>query len=126
MPSITYNRIGNGEFTKELLDQNFAAIGEYTIAMEELFTALNEKSNAMSADIHAMAKIVTKLQTPKSSIMPFVLGAGVGILIYRNRQKVKAMMESAAQKAEQQAAQQRKDETIKTEAQRADQPNANA
>lgn len=122
MHSISYTSVGDREFTKELLDSNFAAIGEYSIKMGNVVAALNEKSNAMSADIHAMAKIVTELQKPKtpSQLLPFAAGIVVGFYLYNNRQKAKELWE----KATQEAAEQRKDETIKTESERTDKSNS--
>lgn len=117
---VSYTPIGDGVFTTELLDKNFAAYSTFSQNLAEIVAQLNEKTNAMSADIHAMAKIVTELQKPKGSIAPYIIGAGIGIYIYRNRQRVKAMMEYASQQAEQQ----RKEETIKTEAHRADKSDA--
>lgn len=119
---ISYNPIGNGEFTKELLDQNFAAIGEYTIQMGNVVAALNAKTNAMSADITAMAKIVSDLSRnrQKSTFLPFVIGVGVGAWILHRREKLAALIERAVEEAEKQ----RQDDTYKTEAHRADQPSA--
>lgn len=119
MHSISYTSVGDREFTKELLDNNFAAIGEYSIRMGDVVAALNEKSNAMSADITAMAKIVTDLQKRRNPLVPFVIGVGVGLYLYNNRRKIERLVETARQEA----SQQRKDETIKTESERTDKPN---
>lgn len=115
---VHYTPIGDGVFTTELLDQNFQALSQFSQQIGERFVQLNEKSNAMNADILALAKIVKSMQKPTGSIAPYIIGAGIGIYIYRNRQKVKAMMDYASQQAEQQ----RKEETLKTKAERADQP----
>lgn len=117
---IKYTPIGDGQFTTEILDQNFAAYSEALNSLANSVAVLNETTNAINNDLLGLAKVVSSMQKAKGSVTPFLLGAGIGIYIYRNRLKVKAMMDYASQ----QAAEQRKEEPIKTEAQRADKPTA--
>lgn len=77
--AINYVPIGAGEFTKELLDSNFAHIASYTQYIDQRFGALEEAVSALSK--HALA--VDKVLSKKPSLLKWAIIGGVGYYAYR-------------------------------------------
>lgn len=121
MNHVHYTPIDGGTFTTEMLDANFKAISAWSADAAAHINTIESTVNDLVYTVANLSKQVARQN--KASVLPYIVGAGIGIYFYRNRQKVQAMMESAKKKAEEQAAQQRKDETIKTESERTDKPN---
>jgi hypothetical protein len=92
MTAIAYNPLGSGQFTDKILDANFTIISEYTKQLEPLLVTLSKQVLHHEAEL---AKL-SKMRKPHR-VLPFVVGAGVGIYVYKRLKKSGLNVEFDAQ-----------------------------
>lgn len=74
--AIGYSSLGAGVFTDKMLDDNFMVIAEYTQKLEPLIATL---SRQVLRHDEALAKLTRK----KGRMLPILVGAGIGIYVYK-------------------------------------------
>src|SRR4051812_30718259 len=93
MTAISYNSIGAGQFTDKLLDTNFMVISEYTKQVEDFLYQMAQTVEGLSRNQLELAKKMPK----KRRVLPILVGAGVGIYVYKRLKKSGLSVEFDAQ-----------------------------
>jgi hypothetical protein len=94
--AIAYSPLNSGEFTTKMLDANFGAIAQYTQQTEDLLLSMAKAIDELAGAHELIAKKVAKLPK-KRRVLPFVVGAGVGIYVYKRLKKSGLSVEFDAQ-----------------------------
>lgn len=96
MSAISYTPLGEGTFTTQQLDRNFAAISDYTIATEQDLRNLAQAVESISSALLETAKKVSKLEGRPSKFKVVVAVAGaayvgyqLGVLYYDTKAEAK-------------------------------------
>lgn len=89
--AIRYVPIGTGEFTKELLDSNFSAIGAYTMHIDQHLSRVDEQIAALWQAVEAVAKQIPAAKKP--SLLKYALIGGLGYYAYTQLRRTKVNVE---------------------------------
>jgi hypothetical protein len=77
--SIMYQPLSDGTFTDKILDANFTVISNYTKDVDKLLTEMGKRIESLTTNQMELARKMPR----KSKMLPFVVGVGVGIYVYK-------------------------------------------
>lgn len=85
-------------YTDDILDNNFHRIIDFNNDVLETLDSLVSLAETQGSRLSALENINLVVKTKSGKLLPFLAGAAVGVYIYRNRQKLKKLIDDNRQK----------------------------